>query len=334
VELLSQEIRNYQKKTSKLNHELDVIKTDFEKEKKELKKTISELRQELHRTAPIHDHKFFSLSEELKTAITDIETSINTPINFEVPVAITPGSSLPVNLTPTSPLAFPTAISPATPMAVITSAANTPTAVKPKGKDRKLLFTGIILLFLLVSGAVVSYQIMKKPKIDAKLVDKYLNSGQIQGAQTSESNEPKVDRYAELPIDQTKWQGFEDPFYGIKFLYPANVAEKQKNGNGIALLRKDGYLFKFQQIPTKLSLKEYWDQNQNKEIKYQQENINFQGKPALKLTTTDESDYPGEKYLVKNGEAILDLWFPVASDKYSADDLERVKKLKDSIIFF
>lgn len=333
-ELLSQEIRNYQRKTSKLTHELDVIKTDFDKEKKQLKRTIIDLRQELHRTAPLHDHKFFSLSEDVKQAINEIETSVDGPLDPDaINTMVASGIPAPSTTLPNSPAAPAPAFSSMAPLP--TQATAQPSlAVTPKGKDKKLLITGVVLLFFLVSGAAVSYKVMSKPQVDQKLVDQYLESGQVQGAQNVDDSAPKVDRYAEIPFDQTNWQGFEDPFYGIRFQYPANVAEKQKNGNGIAILRKDSYLFKFQQIPSELGVKEYWDQTKNSEINYQVEEVKFKGKTALHLTTTDQVDYPGEKYLVKNNDSILDLWFPTPSDKFSDDDMQRVQRIMDTVSFF
>lgn len=331
LDLLSREIRSYQKKTVKLKHELDVIKTDFDKEKNQLKKTIRDLRKELHRTAPLHDHKFFSLSQELRDAIKEIDSNLDHPVDLD---SLPPTSSGPTSST--APSSSPLLSAPTTssqPDTPVPQPSKPKQFVPKKGKDKKLLITGVILLFLLVSGAAVSYKIVQQPQVNKDLVNEYLD-GQVQGATTTNTRQPKVDRYAEVPFDQTTWEGFEDPFLGFKFNYPANVAEKQKNGNGIALLRKDGYLFKIQNIAYEKTLQDYWEETKDIGLKYEVEKSTLHSQPALHLILQEETDYPGNRYLIKINDAVIDVWYATESDKFSADDIKRSQQIVDSIRFF
>jgi hypothetical protein len=103
LSLLEQQVIKENRRARKLEHEMALLKAEFEDEKKQLQHMVKDLKQELHRTAPLHDNKFFSLSKELRSAMDEI-SSINsgqTPEAF-VPQAVQPVFSVPPSA-PTSP---------------------------------------------------------------------------------------------------------------------------------------------------------------------------------------------------------------------------------------
>lgn len=342
---------SYQKKAAKLAHEIDILKNEFEAEKKHLEHTVRELKKELHRTAPIQDNKFFSLSKQLRSSLEEIETLVDPTIKPEdiSRILMSDTSTQPpvdnqnatstvvpeiktISLPPiqTQPLPQPHQVTQEKP-------AEPPKQPEQEHKpkkhiEKKLLITAISLLFVLSSGGVVSYNLIKKPEVDQTLVNNYLeNQGQIQGATTG--RQPKIDRYAEVSFDASEWVSFNDPIYGIAFQYPGNVVEKQKNGNGIAFLRKDGFLFKFQEIITPDTLKQYWDKNQDGGEMYIVEEVKFKGRDAISLVLKEKSEYSGNRYLVKVGDGILDIWYTTDDTHFNEDDIKRTQKIVDSISF-
>ena len=336
--LHDQEVVAYQKKAARLQHEFDMLKQEFDSEKTKLEHTVRELKQELHRTAPLHDNKFFSLSKDLRTALEEIEGMVDPtfkPEDLEAvptapPLASAPGQ--PPRLPVMPSLAGPP---PAPGQSPPTASATTQdqTKLAKKIKEKKLLISGVALLFILVSGAIVSYNLVKKPKVDQALVDNYLQQqGQIQGATTPQRDQG--DKNApDTPYENTDWKTIDDPFFGLAFEYPANVIERQRNGNGMAFLRKDGYLFKFQHVPTSDTLQDYWAKNKENGLSYNVEEITFKSRPTLFLELKDQADYPGNRFLVKLSDGILDIWYAIENSHFSGDDIKRAQHMVDTIRF-
>lgn len=336
----------YQKKAAKLAHEIEILKNEFESEKKHLQHTVRELKKELHRTAPIQDNKFFSLSRQLRSSLEEIETLVDPTIKPEDinKILLTHQSeqapASPVLTPPETPVEMPPKTIQITHEQAPKDTPPPQTHIqapdaKPKTKkhiEKKLLVTAIALLFVLSSGGIVSYNLIKKPEVDQALVDDFLqNQGQIQGATTGRT--PKVDRYAEVAFDDSQWKNFNDPIYGIAFDYPENVVEKQKNGNGVAFLRKDGFLFKFQQIITPDTLEQYWNKNKDDGEIYTAVETKFRGRDAVSLSLKEKTDYSGNRYLVKVGDGILDIWYTTDDVHFNEDDIKRTKRIIDSINF-
>jgi hypothetical protein len=214
------------------------------------------------------------------------------------------------------------------------------TAVKPEPtakekKEKKLLITGAAAVMVLFVGGLVSWRFTAAPKVDQKLVSSYLaKTGQVQGVQTQAANAPgTANKDADLPYEQTKWEQFNDPILGVALTFPANLITKTATETSITFLRKEGYIFKVQRVKTSQTVDEYWEQIKNLGFKYTSSPAKWKNKDALLLTMEDTSDYPGNRYLIKNGDSIFEVWYAVPGGKFSNDDIKRSERMLDSVSF-
>jgi flagellar biosynthesis chaperone FliJ len=357
LELLEAELKKYQVKAAKLEDEVTNLKTEYGQEKQQLEKTIKELKQELHRTQPIQDNRFFSLSKEIREAVQALnnlndgppilapspQLVLNpSPAPTTPPVASNPPSpaspppqpvAAPLSPTPAPPPAPVPAV--VTPAPTVAAAVATTPPTPAQEKEKKLLITGAVAIVALFMGGVISWKLTARPKVDQKLVDNYLNhTGQVQGAQTQLANVPgTANKDADVSYEDTKWENFNDPILGVTLTYPANVITKTATETSITFLRKDGYLFKVQKTPTKVKLEDYWQQIKDIGRRYQAAPTKWRGKDALLLTLQETADYPGNRYLVKNTDSVFDIWYAIPGGKFSNDDIKRAERMIDTISF-
>lgn len=362
VELMEEQLLNEQRKAARLAHEMDLLKAEFEREKEKLEKNVKELKKELYRSAPLQDNRFFSLSRELKEAIGQIET-ISADLHQTLP---TPA---PVNTAPpVQPILKPSTVEAPPPVAAATKPPSQPElkivkrpvektepvqeaiqnpaeidAEKPKTsikkKKKKLAITGaaaVTIMVILSAGA--SSALLSNPKVDESLVQEYLGQdGQVQGSTNedgSPAQSPKKDNqellFSSVPFDQTIWETFSDPIFGVSTEYPVNASEMVKTDSNVTFRRLNGFIFKIQRVDTSLNLDDYWTQIKASNLEHEVDRKTFKGKDALHLTLTEKTDYPGDRYLIKNGEVIFDVWYAKASDKLTQDDVKRAEKMLES----
>jgi hypothetical protein len=362
LQLLHEELKNSQRKSMKMAHEIDLLKAEFDHEKTELEKTVRELRKELHRTAPIQDNKFFSLSKDLRDAVSAIEELTHKPQDVTVDleeVAAEPVKTVEVMEEEKPPAALASeeegdheskkrivqrnTENEELPKKTVKKEAEAEKPKKAGSKKKKLLITGgvAVVLILILSG-VITTQFMGEAKVDQSLVEEYLQAGggTVAGVQSAAGDgeggtiAPQVDpAQAEVSIDATIWESYSDSTLGVQLQYPINASRVTKTDSNATFERKTGFIFRVQRVETDLKIKEYWEQIQATNLDYAVTETTFSGRDALHLKLEDEADFPGDRYLVKSGEVIFDVWYATPSDKFDADDIKRVQQMLNTLSF-
>ncbi len=69
LSMMEKELQAAQEREQKLKSEIKEIENNFNEEKEKLSRQITKLKQDLHRTVPIQDNKFFSVSKELAQVV-------------------------------------------------------------------------------------------------------------------------------------------------------------------------------------------------------------------------------------------------------------------------
>lgn len=341
----------HRKKSKAVEEQIKLIEAERDMERRKMEAEIKELKRELHRTAPLHDTKFFSLSKELKEAISEIEqvagplpkTISGSDTVKELPVAAEafsqPGMPpLPVVSEP-KVVVKPTVPDTAVVGVNVPTNQDAPSEQPKKLPKKKILITGAsaIALFIVVSNLVAG-NIGKQTKVDQKIVEAYLPSqnGQVQGAQTavgaaSPQNQANDSSQADISFEQCVWEEFNDPSFGVMLQFPKNAVKAIRTDSNITFVRKTGYLFKIQRIETSLSLDDYWKQIKPTSLNFAVVSDTFKGKPSLKLSLEDLTDYPGDRIMVKEGGFIYDVWYATPSNSFTQDDMQRVEKMLASL---
>lgn len=360
-EVLEQALLQEQEKTRKMKHELALIKQEFDKEKQKLQLAVRDLRSELHRSEPIAENSFFTLSKELTEALKTIDqlsppNTATNPVPDDVSAQAvsfdelmdakiendqqkpTPEVSTPINQDVVEPKMVKAAEEPAKDK-----------TTKPQSKKKRLLVTGAAAVaMLLVLSATLSYQILTTPDVDENLVQEVLekNGGSIAGVQVKEgeiSDNGSVEdnptallaqsnkAQAKVPFDQTHWEVLREPDIGVQFSYPANASEITKTDSSVTVLRNNGYIFKVQKIETALPLKEYWEQIKSSSLNYTVEEVKFINRAALHLVLEDVADFPGNRYLVEKDGSIFDFWYASGKGTFDDDDYARVEYMVKTI---
>jgi hypothetical protein len=189
-------------------------------------------------------------------------------------------------------------------------------------------------------------------EVDDALVEEYLKQqteGDVAGIATENPAAPgqaaappvqaqaqptKFDQaQADVPFEQTVWDKFKEPIFGIEMEYPINAVNIIKTDSSITFIRKNGYIFKVQKVDTALELEEYWKQIKATSLNYKVTPKDFAKQKALHLELEDITDFPGDRYLVKMGDAIFDVWYATASEKFVQDDMKRVERMLSSVVF-
>jgi hypothetical protein len=309
------------------------------------------------------------LSNELKDAIKAIETITETDlesIDLEAvataPTLVLPTTNEPSSSAPTvKPQPQPVVNTPPTsdkPKEVVKDTPEEEVAqakiVDPKKKKKKMLITGAAAVAVLVvlSGAF-SLQMKAGSEVDDALVEEYLKQqteGDVAGIATenptaagqaastppvqAQTQPTKFDQaQADVPFEQTVWDSFKEPIFGIEMEYPINAVNIIKTDSSITFIRKNGYIFKVQKVETALELEEYWKQIKATSLNYKVTPKDFAKQKSLHLELEDITDFPGDRYLVKMGDAIFDVWYATASEKFVQDDMKRVERMLSSVVF-
>lgn len=364
--ILNHEITNEQKRAKELEDRLRIIQMDFESEKAELSNTILELKRELHRTKPLHDNALFSLTKDLRDSVSAMQQLMaDSNLDYAAVNSLQPERQLSFSPNEVRPLTNPVKVelteeqdNPAPrrvnrqPTVMAETLRNAQEPSKTVNKSRKLFtasIAGIAVLGLI--SAVLAYSLIKKPKVNQKLVEEYLNKdtqGQVAGTATqnttalaaaqqaalpaneaSSKNNPNLD--ADVPFEQTIWETLKEPNFGIQLQYPANTTKLLKTDSNITFLRKDGYIFKVQRIETALSPEEYWKQVKATSLNYNDTKTQFLNREALFLELNDVTDYPGNRFLVKEGNFIFDFWYATENEMFTNDDIRRAKYMLDTV---
>ena len=354
--LLQKQLENLEKQNKQLKNQLEIIKKDFDKEKQGFEDKVKKLKGELHRTNPIQENKFFSFSKELREAVKAIESisDISVPSKGTEVVTSLDSDAVPkpansrtfTTLKDTAEQQKPQAKQPQK----ILDAEPPPEEAKPaetqekkaksKGKDKKLLATGVVLLVLLMVGGILSFTFSANAEVNQDLVDEYLNNGQVQGAQTGELSRASQDnkgiipdKNADLPFEDTQWELLEDRTLGLRVKYPGYLTQRLHSATGATFMRKESYLFKFQYVESDQSIEEYLQGNPKLTENYASQSAEINGKKGVQLTPLLELEYPAEKYFIKAVDRIYEFTFALPSDKFSEDDFKRVDHIKESIDF-
>jgi hypothetical protein len=340
-QLLQAELQNEQKKTAKLLHEVNLVKQEFDQEKQRLEQHIRDLKRELHQNAPTTDHNFFSISNDLKEAVNLIDKLVQTsptPVTAATPIIAAPEPKIeaiklePPKLEPPAP--EPPKPEPVKPEEPVKES-------KPPNKKKKLMITGGVAMVILIAGSAIITSGIMKPKVDQTLVKEYLTkNGQVQGATDTSTIQKPVDTgtaqdnsQKDFTLEQTVWTELKEPIFGIKVTYPQNVIKLTHSESNITFLRKEGYIFRVQKVETGLEPAEYWKQIKATNLNYSDSEVDFKGKKAIYLQLEEMTKYPGDRYLVKIGKVIYDVWYATPSNSFSKDDVERAKKMLDSLEF-
>jgi hypothetical protein len=353
LQLLEEELKASHKHSQKLQHEIELLKAEFDAEKKSLEKNISELRRELHRTAPIEDSKFFTLSRELRDAITAIE-DLNQPIE-DVDVDLnsisqeeTAEPSVLKTLTKDTEDIQPVNKTVKRNESISVTKATPQITVEKKSKisgKKKLLMSGASATAIVFLLAYVGYsQLVAEPEVDDKIVSEYLQGGSVAGAESNEGHatdqEPHLtsdqtitmidNSQKEVSFSDTVWDMFVDEDFGVRLQYPVNTVKLNKTDSSITFQRKNGYIFKIQQVNTALELPEYWKQISANNLEHIVEESTLGNYEALHLILQEETEYPGNRYLVKDEDKILDIWYATPSSAFDGDDVARAEKMLKS----
>lgn len=347
LQLLQAELTNEQKKSAMMAHQITLLQQEFSKERESFEAKVRELKRDLHRSQPLHEHTFFTLSKELKESMSIMNQLVVDQGANQAPLATDMAQAQPPSLPPMPVQASQTVNNDVTEATAdkreVTKEPTKPnedlkSEKKPSSKKKTLLTGGAIVAVVVLVGGVIGGQFFMKPKVNDTLVKEYLsNSGQVAGSSDQVTPMPTNTQtdlsQTDIPLDQTAWTKLNEPIMGVSFDYPQNVVKINKTDSSITLIRKDGYIFKIQKINTGLKLEEYWQQIKPTNPNYTEEMTDYNGHKALALTLQEMTPFPGDRYLVKIGEAVFDVWYATPSDSYTKDDLTRVKRILDSVTF-
>jgi hypothetical protein len=129
------------------------------------------------------------------------------------------------------------------------------------------------------------------------------------------------------------WDAFKDPTIGVEVNYPKNAVNVVKTETSLTFLRKNGYIFKIQVYETALDVAEYWKSIKANSLNYKVKETTFREETALFLELEDIAEYPGDRYLVKRGDFVYDVWYATYSKTLSDDDVKRVEIMLNSFKF-
>lgn len=246
-----------------------------------------------------------------------------------------------------------------------------PPTVQTKRKipiPKPILVLGSTLLIVGAIGGGIWFFLNRETSVDTALLQEYLPSPSAASQptqpqaqeeekkiETSPSDAPQVsntpasstapepqtkgvsdqqysESQAEVPFEQTKWETMRHPL-GFSMDYPGNAVNMIRTETSITFIRKTGYIFKIQFIETALSVDEYWKLIKASSLSYKVNEMKFQDLDALFLELQDISDYPGNRYLVKRGDYVYDIWYATTSRTLSNEDAKRIEMMLKSFKF-
>lgn len=160
-------------------------------------------------------------------------------------------------------------------------------------------------------------------------------SANVKGASDVATNldDTYKESQANTSFSDTKWDVFSDATFGFELTYPINSVNMVKTDSSVTFLRKTGYIFKVQVADSVLDLDQYWQLVGSGGLKYKSKSTKFRGHEALFLQLDEDSDYPGDRYLVKFNDKIYDIWYATFGPNLSDDDAKRVDIMLNSFKF-
>lgn len=358
--LLKEQLKHLERENTKLKHELDLLKVDYEEDKKQLSLTIRDLKSELHRTAPLTDNKFFTFSKDLREVVDSVKALTQEGLGDEVQeIDIEPHDFNEISAPPTVSIDLPVTAkaekSPATePKQIekiegpkklndfIDDSQKKPTK-KPGVSKKVKTIIATSTVVAIATFTLGTFALNQKPAVNQKVVDEYLeNSGQVQGivsdkSEVNVSPTPSLVRKEfknnQVTFEETKWEVFRDEFLGFQIEYPGNAADLLHTGNTITFLRKEGYLFKMQRLQSSKTLEEYWESVKDTGLTYKVEKEKIGIQNALHLILEEEVDFPGNRYLLKINDHIYDLWYATPNPAFDDGDMKRVEYMLSKMRF-
>ncbi len=360
--LLKEQLKHFERENLKLKHQIDLLKADYEDEMKKTNATIRDLKSELHRTMPLTDNKLFTFSKDLRDVVNSVKALTEEELRDEV-------SDMSINDQAYAELTSPPTVAidlPLTNKTLYAEKAPEPKQIvkteelkhesaevekstkkisgkNPVSKKTKKIVLVSTAVAILTFG-VGTFTLNQKPKVNQKIVDSYLqNNGQVQGATTSTDSKSvasvaptmvkKEQKNNLVTYEETKWEVFRDEFLGLQIEYPGNAIDILHTGNTITFLRKGGYIFKAQRLQTEKTLDEYWESIKANGLQYKVEKTKLNIDEALHLVLDETVEFPGNRYLLKKGGFVYDLWYAVPNPAFDDDDMKRVDKMMESLRF-
>ena len=338
--MILEQMKHLERENLKLKHQFDLLQTDYQTEKRTLSGTIRDLKTELHRTAPLTENKFFTFSKDLRAVVSAVNSLSDAEINDPPPEVsgTDPVIATPLELPappPTGEQVMPKEVVKAVDDSLTPPPASEGGSQPPaKPKLSKKVKTGITAaaVVAMVTFSIAMTMLNRQPAVDP--------AGSVQGT-TTDSPKPEASappirkefKNNEVSFDDTQWEVFRDEFLGFQVRYPGNATDLLATANTITFLRLDGYLFKMQRIQTDKTLDEYWTKIKADGLQYKVEPVKQGPFDSLHLILQETIDYPGNRYLVKVNDHIIDVWYATPNAKYNDDDMKRVDYMVQSMRF-
>ncbi|OQA04493.1 MAG: hypothetical protein BWY68_00268 [bacterium ADurb.Bin400] len=213
-----------------------------------------------------------------------------------------------------------------------------------KGIGGLVVKASAAVVIVLIGG--VAYQVANAEKLREVYINQaeeiYLKpaSGGQPVAATGIATEDMSERYREAftdaPFEETVWNTYDDPDFGIKLDYPHNTSNKHRpmDSNSIWFLRKYGYLLKIEKVEVgEKTLDDYISEFKS-EIGYKVENPSqFKHLPAIHLVQNEYMSVRGNMYLVKIDSSIFKIWYKTFVPAEDENDAKRVEQMLKSIEF-
>lgn len=360
ISFLEKELQAAHQRETKLQHDIEEVQKSFDTEKQQLSTELKQMKTTIEAAPTPQQNKLFSMSTELD----QILAAMNKLVEEQPPEdGEEKGEQKTTEGTKEAGAKDGEAGNDAGDKAAEKKEAAG--ADKPDDKDKKksktkklIIVVGAILI--IVGG--IAFAAMKfmggETEVDPALLQEYLPEGaqpteqtqqssdagqpkpEVQGASTQANAPPPQasgDKYAQSQADvsytETRWETHRDPSFGVQFDYPINAANVVRTDTSITVIRKTGYIFKLQKIETALELDEYWTQIKARSLRYKVKETSFRELEAIFLELEDITDYPGDRYLVKNGEHVYDIWYATYSKSLADDDAKRVDVMLNSFKF-
>lgn len=170
-------------------------------------------------------------------------------------------------------------------------------------------------------------------KIEQSISDNLNPSATPQGETKGASDTKYVESQADVPFSDTYWDTVTNPSLGITLNFPKNTVNMINTETSTTFIRKNGYIFKVQLIESALTVEEYWKLIKASSLNYKVKETTFRNYPALFLELEDFSEYPGDRYLVKKGDFIYDIWYATYNKNLSDEDAKRIDIMLNSFEF-
>jgi hypothetical protein len=218
--------------------------------------------------------------------------------------------------------------------------AATPTDAE-KGSGNGMVVKAATIFLILCAGAV-GYQVKNAENLRSTFVS------QVKSAYEQKPDLSNVDpvynpdrtmsdqyptAFAEVSFENTVWDKFVDPEYGVRIDYPKNTSHRLRpiGSDNVWFLRKDGYLLKLEKS-SDTDFVTYLT-NHPSAITYKSEAVKFKGLDSLHLVATEPTPVQGETYLVKSGQFVYKVWYKTYLPGENPDDEKRVAKMLETLQF-